>query len=89
MITVCMSVRPEEVNDMKNLSTIQALLIVSQIGFAFAAAVAVGLFAGGYLDSLLHTSPIFVILGALAGTGAGIYSTVQMARFGMKDKGPS
>jgi F0F1-type ATP synthase assembly protein I len=67
---------------MKNLSTVQALIIVSQIGFAFAAAVAVGLFAGGYLDSLLHTSPIFVVVGALAGTAAGIYSAVQLARFG-------
>lgn len=69
---------------MKNLSTVQALLIVSQIGFAFAAAVAVGLLAGGWLDSALHTSPIFVVLGALAGTGAGIASAVQLARFGTK-----
>lgn len=72
---------------MKNLSTIQALIIVSQIGFAFAAAVAVGLFAGGYVDSMLHTSPIFVIVGAVAGTAAGIYSAVQLARFGTKSNG--
>jgi ATP synthase protein I len=71
---------------MKNLSIIQALVIVSEIGFAFAAAVAVGLFVGDYLDSLLHTSPVFVVLGALAGTAAGIYSSVQLARFGTNDK---
>ncbi|HEX9014654.1 MAG TPA: AtpZ/AtpI family protein [Chloroflexota bacterium] len=71
---------------MKNLSTVQALLIVSQIGFAFAAAVAVGLLAGGWLDSVLHTSPLFVVLGALAGTGAGIASAVQLARFGTKPR---
>jgi|BarGraNGADG00212_2_1021979.scaffolds.fasta_scaffold48731_1 F0F1-type ATP synthase assembly protein I len=67
---------------MKNLSAIEALVIASQIGFAFAAAVVVGLFAGGYLDSLLHTSPVFVIVGAVAGTAAGIFSAVQIARFG-------
>ena len=66
---------------MKNLSTVQALLIVSQIGVAFAAAVAVGLFIGSWVDSALHTSPVFVIIGALAGTGAGIASAVQLARF--------
>lgn len=70
---------------MKNLSTVEALLIVSQIGFAFAAAVAVGLFLGNWLDSVLHTSPVFVLLGALAGTAAGIASAVQLARFGNKD----
>ena len=66
----------------KNLSTIEALVIVSQIGFAFAAAVAVGLFAGDYLDSLLRTSPVFAVVGAIAGTAAGIYGAVQLARFG-------
>lgn len=69
---------------MKNLSTIEALLIVSQIGIAFAAAVAIGLVAGNWVDSLLHTSPVFVILGAFAGTAAGIASAVQLARFGTR-----
>lgn len=71
---------------MKNLSTLQALVVVTQIGFAFAAAVALGLFAGGWLDSTLHTSPVFVIVGALAGTAAGIMSAVQLARFGTTKK---
>jgi len=71
---------------MKNLSTLQALVVVSQIGFAFAAAVALGLFAGGWLDSALHTSPVFVIVGAIAGTAAGIASAVQLARVGTAKK---
>ncbi len=71
---------------MKNLSTVQALVIVTQIGFAFAAAVAVGLFLGAWADSVLHTSPIFVIVGALAGTAAGITSAVQLARFAARTK---
>lgn len=66
---------------MKNLSTLRALIVVTQIGFAFAAAVAVGVFLGGYIDSLAHTSPLFVILGAIAGTVAGMASSIQLARF--------
>ena len=65
---------------MKNLSTLQALLIVSQIGFAFAVSVIIGVFAGIYLDSLLHSSPVFAILGTVLGSGSGVYGAVQLAR---------
>lgn len=57
-------------------------MIVSQIGFAFAVSVVIGVFGGIYLDSLLHTSPVFVILGAVLGSGSGIYGAVQLARAG-------
>ena len=66
---------------MRNLKTWQALLMTSQIGFVFAAAVAIGLFLGWYLDSVLNTSPIFVMLGALAGAASGSYSSIRMAQF--------
>lgn len=74
---------------MKNLSTIQALVIVSQIGFAFAVSVVIGVFGGIYLDSLLHTSPVLTILGAVLGAGSGIYGAVQLARAGMAKNGDS
>jgi ATP synthase protein I len=66
---------------MKNLRTWQALLVASQIGFVLAAGVAIGLFLGWYLDSVLNTSPIFAMLGALAGVAAGIHSSLRMVRF--------
>lgn len=73
---------------MKNLRLWQALLITSQIGFVFAAAVAIGLFLGWYLDSVLNTSPIFAMLGALAGAASGTFSAMKMVQF-ISRKGPS
>lgn len=65
---------------MRNIRVWQAVVIASQVGFVMAAAVAIGLFAGWYLDSLMHTSPVFVIIGAIAGMAGGIFSCVQLVR---------
>lgn len=65
---------------MRNLSVWQALIVASQLGFVLAAGVAVGLFAGWYLDSVAHTSPLFTMLGALLGMIGGLYSCVQIVR---------
>ncbi len=65
---------------MKNLRLWQTVVVVSQLGFVLAAGVAIGLFAGWYLDSLAHTSPFLTILGALAGMAAGLYSCARIAR---------
>ncbi len=65
---------------MRNLSVWQAVAIASQVGFVMAAAVAIGLFAGWYLDSLMHTSPVFTALGAFVGMAGGIFSCVQIVR---------
>jgi len=73
---------------MKNLRTWQAVAIASQLGFAFAASVAIGVFVGWYLDSILNTSPILTILGALLGLASGVYSCIQIARF-LQRGGPS
>jgi ATP synthase protein I len=73
---------------MKDLKTWQALLVASQIGFVLAAGVAIGLFLGWYLDSVLNTSPIFAMLGALAGAASGGYSALRMVRV-ITRKGPS
>ncbi|MGI5835249.1 MAG: AtpZ/AtpI family protein [Chloroflexota bacterium] len=65
---------------MKRLTTWQALIVASQLGFVLAASVGIGLYAGWYLDSVLNTSPVFAIIGALAGMVAGILSCVQIVR---------
>lgn len=65
---------------MRNLSVWQALIVASQLGFVLAAGVTVGLFAGWYLDSITHTSPLFIMLGALLGMIAGLYGCAQMVR---------
>jgi len=65
---------------MKDLRLWQTVVVVSQLGFVLAAGVAIGLFAGWYLDSLAHMSPFFTILGALVGMAAGLYSCARIAR---------
>ncbi len=74
---------------MRNLRVWQAVVVASQLGFVLAAAVAIGLFAGWYLDSIMHTSPVFVIIGALAGMAAGVYSCAQIVRDVMRNDGSS
>lgn len=73
---------------MKRLSAWQALIVASQLGFVLAAGVGIGLLAGRYLDSVLNTSPVFTISGAVAGMVAGIISCVQIVRTTMGN-GPS
>ncbi|MGE5619379.1 MAG: AtpZ/AtpI family protein [Sphingomonadaceae bacterium] len=65
---------------MRNLRVWQAVAVASQLGFVLAAAVAIGLFAGWYLDSIMYTSPVFVVIGALIGMAAGLYSCARIVR---------
>ncbi len=46
-------------------------------GFQFAAAIAVGLFAGWWLDAKLGTSPLLLIAGCLAGAVSGFWYLVR------------
>lgn len=43
------------------------------LGFQFAAAIVVFLFAGQWLDNKLGTSPLFVIAGVFLGGGGAFY----------------
>lgn len=70
---------------MRNLRVWQAVIVASQLGFVLAAAVAIGLLAGWYLDSLMHTSPVFMIIGALVGLAGGVYSCIQIVQDTMRD----
>ncbi len=44
------------------------------VGFQFAAAIAIGLFGGLWIDEWLSTTPLFLILGILLGIASGFYS---------------
>ena len=58
----------------------QAIVIASQLALSLAVAVLLGFFAGRYLDSLLATGPVFMIVGSLLGMVAGFAGTVQLVR---------
>jgi Putative F0F1-ATPase subunit (ATPase_gene1). len=46
---------------------------LATLGFQFAAAIVVFLFAGQWLDKKLGTSPLFVIAGVFLGGGGAFY----------------
>lgn len=64
-----------------NLSTLQALAVVTQFGFTLVVAVGLGIFVGSLLDGQLRTGVLFTILGALAGLAATVMGTVQLMNF--------
>lgn len=73
---------------MRNLTVWQALIVASQLGFVLAAGVAIGLVAGWYLDSVIHTSPLLTVIGALLGMIGGLYSCAQIVRETLGRRGP-
>ncbi len=73
---------------MNNLRMWEAIVIASQVGIVFAASVVIGLLIGWYLDSITHLSPVFILLGALAGTAAGIFSVAQLVKLIQTNRRP-
>lgn len=62
------------------LSTVQSLTIASQFGGTLAVAVALGLFAGQWIDTRLGVSPLFTLIGVFFGFAAAVSSTVALYR---------
>jgi F0F1-type ATP synthase assembly protein I len=50
------------------------------LGSAVAGCVAIGLFAGIWLDGRAHTSPLFLIVGLLLGAAAAVGTVVTQVR---------
>lgn len=40
----------------------------------------IGLFIGRWVDNLLSTTPLFLVIGLLLGLGAGVYGTIHYVR---------
>jgi hypothetical protein len=62
------------------LTTAQSLAIASQFGVTLAVGVGLGIFAGQWLDGVLHSGIVLTMLGALVGLVAGVTSTVALYR---------
>ncbi|TVR62828.1 MAG: AtpZ/AtpI family protein [Gemmatimonadales bacterium] len=58
-------------------SQVQTLARFTGHGLTLALATGLFLAAGWWLDGRLGTAPLFTILGAMTGAGAGFYSMVQ------------
>jgi F0F1-type ATP synthase assembly protein I len=50
----------------------------SSLGFIIPGAVVGGVLLGWFLDDYLHTSPVFITIGGLAGAAAGIVELLQI-----------
>jgi hypothetical protein len=72
---------------MPNLSTWQALGIVTQFGVTCAVAVWLGYLVGSWLDGRLGTGFLFSLLGALGGMVSAITSTIQLMKFALRRAG--
>jgi len=58
----------------------RALSVLSQIGITIIACIAVGIFLGWYLDSLLGTSPWLLIIFTFLGIAAAFKSIFDFAK---------
>lgn len=56
---------------------IDALGMVTSLGLSMAAAVAVGLLAGRWLDGVLDSSPWATVAGIILGMAAGLWSVYK------------
>jgi len=51
---------------------------LSGMGFTIAIPIAAGAIGGHYLDGLLHTEPLFILLGLLLGLIVGIFGAYRL-----------
>ncbi|WP_010099439.1 AtpZ/AtpI family protein [Ornithinibacillus scapharcae] len=57
-----------------------AIVLTSAVSANLAGGTILGIFIGGMVDNLLHTKPIFTIIGLLLGLAAGIYGMVTVVK---------
>lgn len=72
--------------------TLRALGLATQLGFAVAGPLVLGIAGGIWLDHELGTSPLFLLLGLVLGMGAAAYSIYELVLFrsgGTKNGGKS
>lgn len=62
------------------LTTAQSLAVASQFGITLAVAVALGVFAGQWLDGLMRTGIVLTLIGALVGFVAEVASAITLYR---------
>ena len=66
-------------NIIKDDGLFSAVIAYSQLGISMSACVVLGIFGGIYLDRWLGTSPLFLFLGCLIGTGASFKMLYDLA----------
>ena len=63
-----------------------AFALYGAVGFQLAVSVVAGIAFGNYVDGKAGTSPVFIIIGALLGTFAGIWNLIRILKWNEKEK---
>lgn len=61
--------------------TLRALGLATQLGFAVAGPLVLGIAGGLWLDRQLGTTPLFLLLGLVLGMGGAAYSLYELVLF--------
>ena len=57
---------------------LKALALISQVGITMVVPVIAGVWLGNYLDELLHTNLVFLLLGVVLGVSAGFRNAYRL-----------
>lgn len=58
----------------------KAMALMSAILSQLVGSVLIGIFSGRWLDRLLGTEPLFLIIGLLLGLAAGVYAMLRLVQ---------
>ncbi|MFB6466235.1 AtpZ/AtpI family protein [Cytobacillus sp. Hz8] len=64
----------------KNRHPFQAMALMSAILSQLVGSILIGIFLGRWLDGLIGTEPLFLIIGLLLGLATGIYAMLRLIR---------
>ncbi len=73
-----MSMRNDEDNKPPSANDWAGLVLVGQLGLTVAIPILLGIGAGLFIDSKLHSSPIATLIGLLLGLAAGVYGAYRL-----------
>jgi ATP synthase protein I len=59
-------------------SDLAAFALIGQVGLMIAGGAVLGILAGLFIDSKLHSSPVATLIGLLLGLAAGIYGVYRL-----------
>ena len=71
---------PDNEDRKNNRELLRNLYMISQLGVTMVACLFIGFFLGRYLDDLLGTSPVMLIIFSLMGIGAAFRAIYQIVR---------
>lgn len=60
-----------------NRHPLRAMTLMTAISSQLVGSILIGIFVGRWLDRMIHTEPLFLIIGLLLGLAAGIFAMLR------------